>query len=100
MGQPAARFGAYASGGPRGRLALHPNDPPLPAVAGVPCLMRSTDAFRRAFALVPAPAGDALGMEFCCGCWLEGGPAPSDPCCPRCPSSLPRAALRSSICAT
>jgi len=53
------------------RLALHPNDPPSEQpIAGVPCLIRSIDAYRRAFAIAGSPA---LGMEFCCGCWLEGG---------------------------
>jgi len=53
------------------RLALHPNDPPVPSVAGVPCLIRSREAYERVFAM----ANDSpwLGMEFCCGCWLEGG---------------------------
>ena len=53
-------------------LALHPNDPPMESIAGIPCLIRSGDDYRRAFEI----AGSAhLGMEFCTGCWLEGGPA-------------------------
>lgn len=52
------------------RLALHPNDPPVDEIAGVPCLIRSAADYRRAF----ETAGSmALGMEFCMGCWLEGG---------------------------
>ena len=52
------------------RLALHPNDPPLEEIAGIPCLIRSAADYRRAF----ETAGSlALGMEFCMGCWLEGG---------------------------
>ena len=58
------------------RLALHPNDPPVPAIGGVACLMRSVAAFRRVFAL--APRSKHLGMEFCCGCALEGGEAFGD----------------------
>jgi mannonate dehydratase len=55
------------------RLALHPNDPPVDfPIAGIPPLFRSAGDFRRAFALAESPA---LGMEFCCGCWLEGGAA-------------------------
>ncbi len=54
------------------RLALHPNDPPVDELGGVPCLIRSFDDYRRAFALADSPY---LGMEFCCGCWLEGGTA-------------------------
>jgi len=53
------------------KLALHPNDPPLPTVAGVPCLMRNWAAYEKAFSL--ANDSPYLGMEFCCGCWLEGG---------------------------
>lgn len=52
------------------RLALHPNDPPVPAVAGVPCLIHSFADYERAFEIGDS---DYLGMEFCTGCWLEGG---------------------------
>ena len=58
------------------RLALHPNDPPSPQpLGGIPCLIHSFDTYRRAFAIADSVgAGQAaLGMEFCCGCWLEGG---------------------------
>lgn len=52
------------------RLALHPNDPPADALGGVPCLINSRERYERAFAIAGSPA---LGMEFCTGCWLEGG---------------------------
>jgi mannonate dehydratase len=53
------------------RLAMHPNDPPVDfPIAGVPCLITSADTYRRAFKIANSPF---LGMEFCCGCWLEGG---------------------------
>jgi mannonate dehydratase len=53
------------------RLALHPNDPPSPyPLGGIPCLIHSFATYKRAFAIANSPA---LGMEFCCGCWLEGG---------------------------
>ena len=58
------------------RLALHPNDPPSPQpLGGIPCLIHSFDTYRRAFAIADSvgAGGSALGMEFCCGCWLEGG---------------------------
>ncbi len=63
------------------RLALHPNDPPSPyPLGGIPCLIHSFDTYRRAFAIADSIAGSRaaagggrLGMEFCCGCWLEGG---------------------------
>ena len=54
------------------RLALHPNDPPVPKLGGVPCLIQSWDSYKRAFDVA---GSRALGMEFCCGCWLEGGTA-------------------------
>ncbi len=58
------------------RLALHPNDPPTDQpLGGVPCLIRSAAAYRRAFEIANSPA---LGMEFCMGCWLEGGKAFGD----------------------
>ena len=52
------------------RLALHPNDPPMASLGGVPCLIHSLDSYKRAFEIADSPQ---LGMEFCCGCWLEGG---------------------------
>jgi mannonate dehydratase len=58
------------------RLALHPNDPPsAQPLGGIPCLIHSFDTYRRAFAIANslAASGCMLGMEFCCGCWLEGG---------------------------
>ncbi len=57
------------------RLALHPNDPPTESLGGVPCLIRSAADYRRAFEIAASPA---LGMEFCTGCWLEGGDAFGD----------------------
>ena len=53
------------------RLALHPNDPPVPSLGGIPCLIRSFENYKRAFAL--GNNSPYLGMEFCTGCWLEGG---------------------------
>lgn len=53
------------------RLALHPNDPPSPQpLGGIPCLIHSFEDYGRAFEIAGSPN---LGMEFCCGCWLEGG---------------------------
>ena len=57
------------------RLALHPNDPPVPALGGIPCLIHSFQDYERAFAIADSPY---LGMEFCIGCWLEGGAAFGD----------------------
>jgi len=52
------------------RLALHPNDPPVPRIAGVPCLIRNKAAYDRVYEIVNQ--SPSIGMEFCCGCWLEG----------------------------
>ena len=57
------------------RLALHPNDPPTDALGGIPCLINSRQRYDRAFAIADSPS---LGMEFCTGCWLEGGKAFGD----------------------
>ena len=54
------------------RIALHPNDPPVPMVGGIATLIENRDDYRRAFAIADS---DFFGMEFCCGCWLEGGSA-------------------------
>lgn len=52
------------------KMLLHPNDPPTDELGGVPCLIRSRSDYERAFEL---GNNTSLGMEFCCGCWLEGG---------------------------
>jgi mannonate dehydratase len=58
------------------RLALHPNDPPVDGeLGGIPCLIHSFPDYTRAFELANSPL---LGMEFCVGCWLEGGAAFGD----------------------
>lgn len=57
------------------RLALHPNDPPTPQLGGIPCLIHRFEDYQRAFEIGSSPF---LGMEFCCGCWLEGGAAFGD----------------------
>jgi len=51
-------------------LSLHPNDPPTELLmGGVPALINSFDAYKKAFGMLD---NTALQMEFCCGCWLEG----------------------------
>lgn len=52
------------------RLALHPDDPQVPAIAGVARIMRSPDALRRALEVVPS---DNLGLKFCVGCFAQMG---------------------------
>lgn len=52
------------------RLALHPNDPPVPSLGGVASLIYNTACYDRAFEMAHSPA---LGVKLCVGCWLEGG---------------------------
>jgi mannonate dehydratase len=52
------------------KLALHPDDPPIPSIAGVARIMRSPEAFRRAIGIVPS---DNSGLLFCQGCFTEMG---------------------------
>jgi mannonate dehydratase len=46
------------------RLGMHPDDPPLDAVRGVPRIMSSVDAFRRLLSIYPSPNN---GVTFCQG---------------------------------
>jgi len=50
------------------RIALHPDDPPVPSLGGVPRLFRCFDAFRRALEVHDSPMH---GLDFCHGCWSE-----------------------------
>lgn len=51
------------------KLALHPNDPPVPSLGGVHSLIWNTECYRRAFAMVND--SPYLTMKMCIGCWLE-----------------------------
>ena len=53
------------------RLALHPDDPPGPAIGGVARIFSSFDGFARAADL--AGNSPAWGLLFCVGCWSEMG---------------------------
>lgn len=46
------------------RLALHPDDPPIPYVRGVPRIMNTPEAFERVLTSVPSPNS---GITFCQG---------------------------------
>ena len=50
------------------RLALHPDDPPVPALGGVGRVFRSFENFRRAMEEFDSPMH---GLDFCHGCWSE-----------------------------
>lgn len=58
------------------RMALHPNDPPLQCMAGIPSLIWNSDCYRRAFEMTHN--SPALGIKLCVGCWLEAGEAFGD----------------------
>jgi mannonate dehydratase len=52
------------------RLALHPCDPPVPLMRGVPRIIHSPEDYLRFFKEVPGPAN---GMTFCLGVFTEMG---------------------------
>ena len=54
------------------RIGIHPDDPPQLKLAGVPrCIFSSFDGYQQAMAIADSPN---VGICFCIGCWLEGGP--------------------------
>ncbi len=44
------------------RMALHPDDPPLPSLRGVGRIFDTPEAFEQAYALAPSPSN---GVTFC-----------------------------------
>jgi mannonate dehydratase len=50
------------------KLALHPDDPPVPKLGGVPRVFYKLENFRKAFNAVPSPNH---GLDFCMGCFSE-----------------------------
>ncbi|MGQ0636955.1 MAG: mannonate dehydratase [Planctomycetaceae bacterium] len=50
------------------RLALHPDDPPVPTLGGVGRVFRCFENFRRAMEKFDSPWH---GLNFCHGCWSE-----------------------------
>ncbi len=53
------------------KLALHPDDPPVPMLGGVARIFGDFAGFKRAMDAFPSPAG---GLDFCMGCWSEMAP--------------------------
>jgi mannonate dehydratase len=54
------------------RIGIHPDDPPVPVLAGVPrCVFGNFDGYVRALEIADSPN---VGVCLCCGTWLEGGP--------------------------
>ena len=50
------------------RLGIHPCDPPVPVLGGIPQLMRSFDAYKRLIEIYPS---DSNAIEFCQGTFSE-----------------------------
>ncbi len=57
------------------RLALHPDDPPVPMLGGIARIFKSVEDFQRGYAL--AGGSPAWGLDLCLGCCSEmpGGAA-------------------------
>jgi mannonate dehydratase len=54
------------------RIGIHPDDPPVPELAGVPrCIFANFEGYKRAMEIANSPN---VGICLCCGCWNEGGP--------------------------
>ena len=54
------------------RIGIHPDDPPVPVLAGVPrCIFANFEGYKRAMEIANSPN---VGICLCCGCWNEGGP--------------------------
>ena len=52
------------------RLALHPDDPPVPSLGGIARIFGSFEAFNGAMERFDSPNH---GLNFCMGCWSEMG---------------------------
>jgi mannonate dehydratase len=53
------------------RIGIHPDDPPVADLGGVPrCIFSSYDGYQRALDMADSPN---VGVCLCVGCWLEGG---------------------------
>ena len=52
------------------KLALHPDDPPVDAIRGIPRIMTSADAFKRMIEIVPSPSN---GITLCQGTFATMG---------------------------
>jgi mannonate dehydratase len=53
------------------RIGIHPDDPPVPVLAGVPrCIFANFAGYKRALEIANSPN---VGICLCCGTWLEGG---------------------------
>jgi mannonate dehydratase len=54
------------------RIGIHPDDPPVPVLGGVPrCIFGNFAGYVRALEIANSPN---IGVCLCAGTWLEGGP--------------------------
>jgi len=53
------------------RIGIHPDDPPVPELGGVPrCIFGNFDGYLRALEIANSRN---VGVCLCCGTWMEGG---------------------------
>ena len=53
------------------RIGIHPDDPPMPELGGVPrCIFGNFDGYVRALEIANSPN---IGVCLCAGTWMEGG---------------------------
>jgi len=52
------------------RIGIHPDDPPVPKLAGVPRIFSHFDGYKRAIEMANSPN---VGLCLCVGSWMEGG---------------------------
>jgi mannonate dehydratase len=51
-------------------IGIHPDDPPIPRLGGVPRIFSTFAGYKRALEIADSPN---VGVCLCIGCWLEGG---------------------------
>ena len=51
-------------------IGIHPDDPPIARMGGVPRIFSTFENYKRALAIAASPN---VGICLCVGCWLEGG---------------------------
>jgi mannonate dehydratase len=52
------------------RIGIHPDDPPIPRLAGVPRIFSRFESYRKALDIANSPN---VGLCLCVGTWMEGG---------------------------
>ena len=51
-------------------IGIHPDDPPIARLGGVPRIFSTFENYKRALSIADSPN---VGICLCVGCWLEGG---------------------------